>query len=150
MGKKSGSKASLFLMELIVAILIFSVASAVCVQLFAKARLLNQKTDALNLALSCTQSAAEQLRGTDGSAETIAALYPDAEQQGASFAVGFDQDGNPCAVPQSACRLEITLSGNGQTRQADLACYDEQNAQPVYQLQLRFHIPIIPGQEEVS
>ena len=60
------SKASLFLMELIIAILIFSLSSALCVQLFAKAHLLSNKTKDLNHAISLCESVAEVYYGVNG------------------------------------------------------------------------------------
>lgn len=48
------SKTSLFLMELIIAILFFSISSAVCIQLFVKSHLLDQKTQEENrLLITC-------------------------------------------------------------------------------------------------
>lgn len=65
------SKASLFLMELIIAILIFSLSSALCVQLFAKAHLLSNKTKDLNHAISLCESVAEVYYGVNGDIEQI-------------------------------------------------------------------------------
>ena len=49
---RKGSKSALFLMELILAILFFAAASAVCVQLFVKAHLMSQDTVDLNRAVA--------------------------------------------------------------------------------------------------
>lgn len=53
------SKSSLFLMELIIAILFFALASAVCIQLFVKSHLLGKTTTAENKALLMCQNFSE-------------------------------------------------------------------------------------------
>ena len=58
------SKTSLFLMELIIAILFFSISSAVCIQLFVKAHLLDLKTQEENLSLMTCQNFNELYLGT--------------------------------------------------------------------------------------
>lgn len=55
------SKSGLFLMEMLFAILFFSVAGAVCLQLFAKAHLLSRDATLLNEAVVSCQSAASIL-----------------------------------------------------------------------------------------
>ena len=53
------SKSSLFLMEMIIAILFFSLASAVCIQLFVKSHLLGKTTTEENKALLMCQNFSE-------------------------------------------------------------------------------------------
>ncbi|MCH5276088.1 MAG: hypothetical protein J1E65_09615 [Lachnospiraceae bacterium] len=60
------SKSSLFLMELIISILFFSIASAVCIQLFVKAHLLNNRTQEQNQTVVWSQNLAELWRAYDG------------------------------------------------------------------------------------
>lgn len=60
---------SLFLLELILAVLFFSVASALCIQIFTKAHLMSQDARDLNFAVNEVSSMAEQI-----SADT---LHPD-------------------------------------------------------------------------
>ena len=78
MNSGSNSKLSLFLMELIVAIMFFSLAAAVCVRLFASAHFLAEKTEDLSSAVMWTQNLAEAFTGSDGKLSEIAQLYPDA------------------------------------------------------------------------
>ena len=60
------SKSSLFLMELIISILFFSIASAVCIQLFVKAHLLNVRTQEKNETVVWVQNLAELWDSCDG------------------------------------------------------------------------------------
>ena len=52
---------SLFLLELILAVLFFSVASALCIQIFTKAHLMSQDARDLNFAVHEVSSMAEQI-----------------------------------------------------------------------------------------
>lgn len=52
---------SLFLLELILAVLFFSVASALCIQIFTKAHLMSQDARDLNFAVNEVSSIAEQI-----------------------------------------------------------------------------------------
>ena len=52
---------SLFLLELILAVLFFSVASALCIQIFTKAHLMSQDARDLNFAVNEFSSMAEQI-----------------------------------------------------------------------------------------
>ena len=63
------SASSLFLIELIIAIGFFAVASAVCLQLFVRARLVSIQSADLSRATLAAQSAAEAFRGGGGSAD---------------------------------------------------------------------------------
>ena len=69
------SKSSLFLMELIIAILFFSMASAVCIQLFAKAHIISLDTVNQNNAITHAQNLAESWYATDGDLAEMARLF---------------------------------------------------------------------------
>lgn len=72
---------SLFLLELIFSILFFSVASAICIQIFVRAHTLSRDARALHTAVSACSDAAEigSNAGTAAdAAEKLAALYADA------------------------------------------------------------------------
>lgn len=80
--KRNRAKSSnLFLLELILAILFFAIASAVCVQLFVKSHLLSKNTTALNAAINQASSAGEAFKSGDSMDESYAAIgkvFPDA------------------------------------------------------------------------
>ncbi len=73
---------SLFLMELILAILVFSMASTACIQLFVKAHVLTDKSIALNNSIIKCQNLAETLYGSDTVSEDLGETqYYDADWQ---------------------------------------------------------------------
>lgn len=93
--KGRARSSSLFLMELILAILFFSVASAVCVQFFVRSHLLSRDSNALNHAVSECSGIAEAVCTTDSAEEAAAllqTLYPDCEKVRTVDAGSTDDD----------------------------------------------------------
>ena len=78
MDQRSNSRLSLFLMELIVALMFFSLSAAVCVRLFASAHLMSESTENLSGATIWTQNLAEAFEGKKGRLLDMAELYPGA------------------------------------------------------------------------
>lgn len=108
---RSKSKSSLFLMEMIVTLLFFSIASAICVQLFAQSHILSRQADELNMAVSVSQSFIEVMRGTDGSMDAIAEQFPYAERIDANtLEQYYDADYAECSYEDACYVAEITLS----------------------------------------
>ena len=71
--QRHNNTSSLFLLELILAVLFFSVASALCIQIFTKAHLMRQDARDLNFAVNEVSSMAEQM--PDDSLQDAAAYY---------------------------------------------------------------------------
>ena len=63
--KNRPRSSSLFLMELILAILFFSVASAVCVQIFVKSHLISRQSEELSQAVTLCTNSAEAFAASD-------------------------------------------------------------------------------------
>ena len=59
--QRHNNTSSLFLLELILAVLFFSVASGLCIQIFTKAHLMSQDARDLNFAVNEVSSMAEQI-----------------------------------------------------------------------------------------
>ena len=82
--KKSrhNSGTSLFLMEMILALLFLSLSSAACIQIFAAARKSRLQAEQWNQIQALTTSVGEVLKGTDGTDEQILSLLPGGNQKG--------------------------------------------------------------------
>ena len=78
MQTKNSSKSGIFLMELILSILFFSIAAAVCVKLFVTAHQLSDQSVNLNHAVAMAESIAEAFYGCNGNAGELENLFPDA------------------------------------------------------------------------
>lgn len=77
------SKTSLFLMEMILSVLIFSISVAICVKVFMKAYNISYSTKELNMAVTRCTSAAELFYGFSGDLSQIQ-MEMDADHSGIS------------------------------------------------------------------
>ena len=114
MNEAGRSRSSLFLMEMIVTILFFSLASAICVKSFVNAHIIGRETMELNRAVAIASGYAEVMRGTDGDIDSIIAVYPEAVKGDDSyFTEFFDEDFNPCDADNAVYAGDVTLTPNG-------------------------------------
>lgn len=72
--QRHNNTSSLFLLELILAVLFFSVASALCIQIFTKAHLMSQDARDLNFAVNEVSSMAEQISAGTLHSDTAASF----------------------------------------------------------------------------
>lgn len=147
---------SLFLMELILAILFFSVASAVCVEFFVKSHLMSLDSEALTHAVNECSGAAEILCASESPAEGIELLrglcpegdYPelsDTERAGRIEAFLYYDDGYlPCGQESAAYVMEVCLMQEEQMAEITIEMLrrDETGEQEesVYRLETKHHI----------
>ena len=108
---RTHSGSSLFLMELILAILFFSVASAVCVQLFARAHTASEQSAALNRAVLAAESAAEAFKGAADLDEAARLTGAHAGDAPGVLTAWYDRAWNPCAEQDACYRLDIVIHG---------------------------------------
>ena len=87
----SRSKSGLFLMELIIAICFFAVASAICVQLFAAAHTLSRRSIGIQMAVTNAQSVAEGFKMLGDDIDTLAGIWQ-VPAAGGGFTAWFDED----------------------------------------------------------
>lgn len=83
---------SLFLLELILAVLFFSVASALCIQIFTKAHLMSQDARDLNFAVNEVSSMAEQISAGTLHSDTAASSDDTASDPSTQMSDGTLQD----------------------------------------------------------
>ena len=88
------SKSSLFLMELIVSILFFSLASAICIQLFVRSHSISAETINLNNAITQAQNLAEYWYASEGDLRAMQNAMPNSRlsDSGDALTLCFDQD----------------------------------------------------------
>lgn len=164
---------SLFLMELILAILFFSVASAVCVQFFVKSHIMSQSSEMLTYAVNECSGMAEVICTSDSMAEGLELLqkhYPEGEYPGSgtmppetdvladpdSYAKAdvlfyYDDSFVSCGKETAAYVLEIHLTEEKQTIEAVLEMRradDTQDDASIYQLKAKHHIARRTGYHE--
>lgn len=76
MKKRYKSKTSLFLIELIIVILFFSITSAICIQIFVKSHTLSKKSINANQAQLWTQNVTEVFYSENGHFQTVKDYFP--------------------------------------------------------------------------
>lgn len=116
MKKNTGpqKRSSLFLIELMISIFFFSIASAVCIQLFAKAKLTGDESSASNQAFLQAQSAASVFYAGDGTLKLIPDAYPDAVPGDNAYIIWFDKDWKTCESKDTALyQMTVSVSHSG-------------------------------------
>lgn len=108
--RKTKSKSSLFLMELIIAILIFSLCAAVCMQVFAAAKKASNQSSELSHAVMCAQSVVETYKAASGDLGETARIYgaqlAAADEVTASFGTDWERTDSEAAYTLSLIVLE--------------------------------------------
>jgi len=137
MPTRGNTRASLFLMELIFAILFFALGSAVCVQAFARAYTVSRQAKELAFASATVSGAAEALR-----ADAFEICFPTAYESDGGFAVAYDAEFGTCEPGQGRYFLYAARTS------ADGVCWAElrlagSDGQTVYELSL--HWPVKGG-----
>lgn len=112
MNQHTHSRAGLFLLELMLNILLFSVLVALCLQFLFKAHSISSSTrDFYRAADTCTSIAEIYQSGTDGK-ESLLHIYPDAILLNENLLIFFDENFNGCPEEKSCYRAFISFSDN--------------------------------------
>lgn len=100
-------KSSLFLMEQLIAILVFAICAAVCVRVFAASFAMSNEGRDMNNALIIAKNGAECYKSVSGDGENMAhvlsGVYTDNEVR-----VYYDEKRQPCGEDSAAYILSIT------------------------------------------
>lgn len=135
---------SLFLLELILAILFFSVASAVCVRFFVKAHVLSEQAQELNMAVYETSGIAEIVGKSDSMEEAFLLIsdhFPALSGDASAFTLYYDADFTPCASDQAAYVIHTALSEENRLLQASIESEKLEDASILYSLTAKHHLP---------
>ncbi len=133
------SKSGLFLMELIIALLFFSLASTICVHLFVKSSTLSDDTVELTYAVSQAQNLAEIYTACEGDIVQIHFLYPDSKILKDTLLV-FEEDGYVSTIIFFPENKEGLIRGK-------IAIFNSSDEE-LYSLQVAHHIPERRGNHE--
>lgn len=138
--RRNGSKSGLFLMELIIAILFFSFASAICIQVFAKAHITSTQSRDLTAAITQAQSAAEAFKSCDGSPSDLADLL-DAQQNDDGLIVCYDKQWNRVSSGQETYRMTIQITQEDELYRSQIKIVDNSEPQPIYEITVKKYSP---------
>lgn len=139
--KKSrhNSGTSLFLMEMILALLFLSLSSAACIQIFAAARKSRLQAEQWNQIQALTTSVGEVLEGTDGTDEQILSLLPGGIKKDTSLIWYYNRNWQSCSSGEAACEmiLETDISSE---KSGELSFQQLSNGSELYRITLRFPV----------
>lgn len=126
------SKSGLFLMELIIVLLFFSLASTICIQLFVKSSTLSSDTMDLTYAVTQAQNLAEGFIASNGDAKLMQENFPQLVAAG----------DNCLLLAENGYISMITFSiGESGLIQGDIAIYPKDSAESIYSLQVQRYVP---------
>lgn len=135
--KNESSKSGLFLMELILAILFFAFASAICARLFVASHLISRDTREENRAAALTQSAAACVQASDGDMAKAALLLHGESESGGIIAY-YDADWQSCGAADAVYLL--TVHPDAEPEQATAAV--TRDSASLFDLTFGWHAPL--------
>lgn len=103
------SKASLFLMEIMLNILFFTVLATICLQLFVKAHNLSDSTTILHRATATCTSIAEVYQCSSNGREMILQIFPEALDLNQNIFIYFDDQFTACTEKDSTYCASISF-----------------------------------------
>lgn len=133
--KNRPRSSSLFLMELMLAILFFSIASAVCVQIFVKSHLLSKESEALSHAVNACANLAETM-----------SISPDSFEKGDTFFY-YDDEFAACEKDDAAYTLRLQVDQTASNITAHMTVTDT-SGKDIYSLDSAHHIARRTGYEK--
>jgi len=136
------SKAHVFLMEIIIAILFFSIAAAVTLQLFVRARQQSQDSVDLNTAVIKTQNIAEVFKASDSVGENwVSFCEENFVRDGEDYTAYYNEDWFPSKdATERYVQVEIKREAQtgGTMITADISCVKNENI--LYSLQIKRYL----------
>jgi hypothetical protein len=128
-------------MELMLAILLFSLAAAICVQVFVKSHMISEQSTNLNYAVLASTSVAEILRSSGDSAEILSKEYPFSESDTYTTHIFYDSDWVPTTKEVSCFTLSVAYTQEKELLTADISVYQNQSKDTlIYSLEVVKHI----------
>ena len=142
--KQTHSKNSLFLMEILLNILLFSVLLVVGLQFFGKTHTLTQKTQQLHAAVTSCSNVASIFESGDGTAADILSVYPYSVNLDNKVIVYLDKNFNDCKKGQARYYITAKLnkSGNDQLATLTIRCRTIEQKELLYELKASYYTPL--------
>lgn len=134
------SRASLFLMELMISILFFSLSSAVCIQLFVKAYTINEATENKSNATLIAQDISEYFHHASGDKEQFLKYFGEYEDAGDIIILYFSQNGINCHADNAYYIATLCFSQEASFRVLTLELTRQDDNVPLYSSTLKKYI----------
>lgn len=135
MKKKVTSKSGLFLLEMMISILFFSIAAVICMQVFVKAHLLSREARDLNKAVSCAATGAEALMHISSQEELLGYLPGCILAEDGYYVVYYDREWKTCEAGSAYTCMEMWQTEGDGMRTGVITIGRIGEEEPVYQLE---------------
>lgn len=132
---KSARRSSLFLLELMISILMFSVTSAWCVRLFVTARAVVNETEELNRAQNLAAGYAELFLALEDFEAFLLREGAEKAADGSTYHICYDKDWKACGSGNEAYGAEIVLTPNGEFEENSIIFY-RADKEEIYSLEV--------------
>lgn len=142
MKKNTPSKSSLFFIELIIAILFFTVTSGICIQLFSKSFLLSQSSKNLSTSSRLVSNIAEVLESCNGSLTEVKSLFPESAVYGDSLILYYDASWEKSSESDGKFTLITTVTGDSHKKEVSISSFETDKPEKLlYSLATQIIIP---------
>lgn len=109
--QQQSKKSSLFLMELIIVLFFFALCSAVCVNIFAKAKIINEQSYELNKSIIASENAAQCFKAANSDIGKLADLL-NGTTQGNIIIIGYDKNWQNAELANAAYIMKINIENS--------------------------------------
>lgn len=141
MNRKPAKRSSLFLMELIIAILFFCLSSAVCVRFFVKSHLIEKETEALNHAVNYASSVAEIIRSSDDLPAGLKDQFPDGSfRNEESFLIFFDSEWKTCHEDDARWLLVLDYGQTSDFLSGEITVSSAEDTEAIYTMEVKKYL----------
>ncbi|MCQ2545351.1 MAG: hypothetical protein MJ144_02850 [Clostridia bacterium] len=135
---------SLFLLELIIAILFFSACAAVCVQFFVKSHTMSQDSKELNFAVNECTTLAEIIQSSDTESQAVSSIkdiFPNADIQmdaeATTMGIYFDENFKECTPANAKYIVNAGLETEHGLICGNITAGNKDNAGNIYELEVK-------------
>ena len=135
-------RSNLFLLELMIAILLFCLAATICVQVFVKSHTIQEESTELNRAVLASASVAEILRSQDTSYPVFPEEFSPEQIDANTFCMYFDETWAPASSSDARYTLLLDMQQEDTMLVGAITVYRNTHADtPIYTLTVKKYIP---------
>ena len=139
MKKNKNANSSMFLLELIIAILFFSICSAICVQLFVSSHLLSKDASTLDMAVNQATSAAETIKNSSDSTAALSSVFPTIELTADQLTLYYNATWSACKKERATYCMTIDISNAESMETGNIKVFELETNTSLYSLVVKHY-----------
>lgn len=138
MSTPRAGKSRLFLLELILMIFFFAIASSVCIQIFVKAHTLSRDSERLTAAVNLAQSTVSILEAGKFTPDDLKTQWPQGRIRDESFVLYLDEEWHNCTDGESSYILDVEFMDDV-ISEASISISHISDNTPIYTLNVKHY-----------